>query len=312
MHIKELIIYLPDEDHTVILNDVSTDSDQVLRLISFAVTRVLELDMPYQAVESEYIAELIEEIAPGALMFRVDNLDGPRFNTAQFQTLFKRCDQIAFSDSTKRKLDEVGIERVYELVSKTEAQLLKELRIGRKGLSNIKDVLSDLNLALNTKLDWESEMFSEVQQKAKLFFDRYGYLPEVCPLSEPPSEEEEDLPPEPTGEEPRRFDGDHLDDEKFRFLFQPFKEILKDDKYFWIILQKAGLTHPHQLIGRFNKDGAEWVQKIEGLGKKTQSKLNAFIMDYNLDTILMMTDRDFSQQQRRARKHFAEHGVLPE
>jgi len=49
-------------------------------------------------------------------------------------------------------LRSAGIERIYELVQKTEDELLKTKNFGRKSLAEIKETLINLNLGLNIEL----------------------------------------------------------------------------------------------------------------------------------------------------------------
>jgi DNA-directed RNA polymerase subunit alpha len=74
--------------------------------------------------------------------------DEQEFNEA----LFKRVDELELSVRSQNCLQNAGIEYIYQLVAKTEAEMLKTKNFGRKSLNEIKDILSDLNLSLGMKL----------------------------------------------------------------------------------------------------------------------------------------------------------------
>ena len=50
-------------------------------------------------------------------------------------------------------LQNANIKFIYELVQKTEAEMLKTKNFGRKSLNEIKDILSEMGLSLGMKLD---------------------------------------------------------------------------------------------------------------------------------------------------------------
>ena len=68
------------------------------------------------------------------------------------ENLFKRVDELELSVRSQNCLQNAGIEYIYQLVAKTEAEMLKTKNFGRKSLNEIKDILSDLNLSLGMKL----------------------------------------------------------------------------------------------------------------------------------------------------------------
>jgi DNA-directed RNA polymerase subunit alpha len=49
-------------------------------------------------------------------------------------------------------LQNAGIEFIYQLVERTEAEMLKTKNFGRKSLNEIKEILGDLGLSLGMKL----------------------------------------------------------------------------------------------------------------------------------------------------------------
>lgn len=68
------------------------------------------------------------------------------------EALFKRVDELELSVRSQNCLQNAGIEYIWQLVEKTEAEMLKTKNFGRKSLNEIKEILSDLNLSLGMKL----------------------------------------------------------------------------------------------------------------------------------------------------------------
>ncbi len=61
-------------------------------------------------------------------------------------------DELELSVRSANCLQNAGIEYIYQLVEKTEAEMLKTKNFGRKSLNEIKELLGELGLALGTKL----------------------------------------------------------------------------------------------------------------------------------------------------------------
>lgn len=68
------------------------------------------------------------------------------------ENLFKRVDELELSVRSQNCLQNAGIEYIYQLVEKSEAEMLKTKNFGRKSLNEIKEILSDLGLSLGMKL----------------------------------------------------------------------------------------------------------------------------------------------------------------
>ncbi len=66
--------------------------------------------------------------------------------------LFKRVDELELSVRSANCLQNAGIEYIYQLVEKSEAEMLKTKNFGRKSLNEIKDLLTELGLNLGMKL----------------------------------------------------------------------------------------------------------------------------------------------------------------
>ncbi len=70
----------------------------------------------------------------------------------QADILAKTIDHLELSVRSNNCLRSAGIERIYELVQKTEDELLKTKNFGRKSLAEIKETLANLGLGLNIEL----------------------------------------------------------------------------------------------------------------------------------------------------------------
>ncbi len=68
------------------------------------------------------------------------------------ENLFKRVDELELSVRAANCLQNAGIEYIYQLVEKTEAEMLKTKNFGRKSLNEIKEIMAELGLSLGMKL----------------------------------------------------------------------------------------------------------------------------------------------------------------
>lgn len=89
-----------------------------------------------------------EEIEPEAEK-KVDELQEPQFN----ENLHRSVDELELSVRSANCLKNADILNIYQLVSKTEAEMLKTKNFGRKSLNEIKEVLSEMGLSLGMKLE---------------------------------------------------------------------------------------------------------------------------------------------------------------
>ncbi len=71
---------------------------------------------------------------------------------SQLDVLSKTIDHLELSVRSNNCLRAAGIEKIFELVKKTEDELLKTKNFGRKSLAEIKETLQDLGLGLNLEL----------------------------------------------------------------------------------------------------------------------------------------------------------------
>ncbi len=69
------------------------------------------------------------------------------------ENLFRRIEEIELSVRSANCLENADIKYIGELVSKTEAEMLRTKNFGRKSLNEIKEILSEMGLALGLKLE---------------------------------------------------------------------------------------------------------------------------------------------------------------
>jgi len=67
--------------------------------------------------------------------------------------LLKRVDELELSVRSANCLQNAGIEHIWQLVEKSEAEMLKTKNFGRKSLNEIKEILAELGLSLGMKLN---------------------------------------------------------------------------------------------------------------------------------------------------------------
>jgi len=69
------------------------------------------------------------------------------------ENLYRTVDELELSVRSANCLKNAGIKLIGELVSKSEAEMLKTQNFGRKSLNEIKDILGEMGLTLGMKLD---------------------------------------------------------------------------------------------------------------------------------------------------------------
>ncbi len=81
------------------------------------------------------------------------------------ENLFRTVDELELSVRSANCLQNAGITYIGELVQKTEAEMLKTKNFGRKSLKEIRDLLTEMDLQLGTKIDnWEQLLTRWKQQ----------------------------------------------------------------------------------------------------------------------------------------------------
>jgi len=74
---------------------------------------------------------------------------GSQFNP----NLYRSVEELELSVRSANCLQNANIKYIYELVQKTESEMLKTKNFGRKSLNEIKDILCEMGLSLGMKLD---------------------------------------------------------------------------------------------------------------------------------------------------------------
>ena len=74
---------------------------------------------------------------------------GVQFNP----NLYRSVEELELSVRSANCLQNANIKYIYELVQKTESEMLKTKNFGRKSLNEIKDILGEMGLSLGMKLD---------------------------------------------------------------------------------------------------------------------------------------------------------------
>jgi DNA-directed RNA polymerase subunit alpha len=87
--------------------------------------------------------------------------ESPKLN----ENLFKTVDSLELSVRAANCLENANIKFIGELVTKTEAEMLKTKNFGRKSLNEIKDILAEMGLSLGMKIDGFDP--SELRQQDK-------------------------------------------------------------------------------------------------------------------------------------------------
>lgn len=80
---------------------------------------------------------------------KTDKRQKPQFN----DNLYRSVEELELSVRSANCLKNADILKIYQLVSKTEAEMLKTKNFGRKSLNEIKEVLSEMGLSLGMRLD---------------------------------------------------------------------------------------------------------------------------------------------------------------
>ena len=91
---------------------------------------------------------------------RSDEEEKPKFN----DNLYRSVEELELSVRSANCLKNAEIHKIYQLVSKTEAEMLKTKNFGRKSLNEIKDVLGEMGLSLGMKLEGFQYPEEEVEE----------------------------------------------------------------------------------------------------------------------------------------------------
>ena len=83
------------------------------------------------------------------------------------ENLFKSVEELELSVRSANCLQNANIRYIYELVQKTEAEMLRTKNFGRKSLNEIKDILHGMGLGLGLKFDLPPELIAEKTKERK-------------------------------------------------------------------------------------------------------------------------------------------------
>ena len=89
-----------------------------------------------------------EEKEPESTLKSRDD-ERPQYN----ENLNRSVEELELSVRSANCLKNAEINKIYQLVQKTEAEMLKTKNFGRKSLNEIKEVLTEMGLSLGMKLD---------------------------------------------------------------------------------------------------------------------------------------------------------------
>ncbi len=81
------------------------------------------------------------------------------------KNLLRPVDELELSVRSANCLQNANIRYIYELVQKTEAEMLKTKNFGRKSLNEIKEILSEMGLSLGMKLEGFKEILEKKRQQ---------------------------------------------------------------------------------------------------------------------------------------------------
>ena len=81
--------------------------------------------------------------------FKTDKAQVPQFN----ENLYRNVEELELSVRSANCLKNADIIKIYQLVNKNEAEMLKTKNFGRKSLNEIKEVLGEMGLSLGMKLE---------------------------------------------------------------------------------------------------------------------------------------------------------------
>ena len=91
---------------------------------------------------------------------KIEEDDKPAFN----ENLYRSVEELELSVRSANCLKNAEIHKIFQLVSKTEAEMLKTKNFGRKSLNEIKDVLQEMGLSLGMKLEGFEYPEEEVEE----------------------------------------------------------------------------------------------------------------------------------------------------
>jgi DNA-directed RNA polymerase subunit alpha len=106
-----------------------------------------------------YAAKILKEQMTLFINFDEQLQPKPDIKTEEQQTpqfndnLYRSVEELELSVRSANCLKNADINKIYQLVSKTEPEMLKTKNFGRKSLNEIKEVLTEMGLSLGMKID---------------------------------------------------------------------------------------------------------------------------------------------------------------
>ena len=83
------------------------------------------------------------------------------------ENLFKSVEELELSVRSANCLQNANIRYIFELVTKTEAEMLRTKNFGRKSLNEIKDILAEMGLGLGMAIELTPEMIADKLRERK-------------------------------------------------------------------------------------------------------------------------------------------------
>jgi len=91
---------------------------------------------------------------------KIEDREAPDFN----ENLYRSVEELELSVRSANCLKNADINKIFQLVSKTEAEMLKTKNFGRKSLNEIKEVLAEMGLSLGMKLEGFTPPEEEIEE----------------------------------------------------------------------------------------------------------------------------------------------------
>lgn len=102
-----------------------------------------------------------DEDAEPETMAKAGDEEKTQFN----ENLYRSVEELELSVRSANCLKNAEINKIYQLVQKTEAEMLKTKNFGRKSLNEIKEVLNEMGLTLGMKLDGFEPEPEDIEQE---------------------------------------------------------------------------------------------------------------------------------------------------
>ncbi len=142
----------------------STDFDKLTVQIWTDGTLVPEMALAYSAKIMKEQLNIFISFDEGVEVVEVKKDSG---KSDVNENLFKSVEELELSVRSANCLQNANIRYIYELVQKTEAEMLRTKNFGRKSLNEIKDILAQMGLGLGMPLDLSPEVIAEKTRELK-------------------------------------------------------------------------------------------------------------------------------------------------